>query len=88
MVATRDAEAEKVAKAAAIREEQFVDRVAFLAHNARGKDSFFCIFYVILLHALFDFSVLMVLHCASIAEAAGVPAHVDPLGEKCHSIRL
>ena len=43
-----------MAKAAAIREEQFVDRVAFLAHNVRGKYSL-CLF----LHchpALFDFS--------------------------------
>ena len=33
MLATQDAEAEKVAKAAVVREEQFVDRMAFLAHN-------------------------------------------------------
>ena len=33
MIATRDVEADKVAKAAAVREEQFVDHVAFLAQN-------------------------------------------------------
>ena len=31
---------------------------------------------------LFNFSVLMVLHCASIEEAAGVPVPVDPSGDK------
>ena len=36
-LATRNAEAEKVAKDAAAREEQFVDRVAFLTRNVRGK---------------------------------------------------
>ena len=39
MIATRDAEADKVAKAVAVHEEQFVDRVAFLAQNMRGKYS-------------------------------------------------
>ena len=36
-LATRNAEAEKVAKDAAAREEQFVNRVAFLTQNVRGK---------------------------------------------------
>ena len=48
MLATRDVEAEKVAKAAAVREEQFVDRMAFLAHNVRGKYSL-CLFCIIIL---------------------------------------
>ena len=39
MLATRDAETEKVAKTAVVREKQFVDRVAFLAHNVQGKYS-------------------------------------------------
>ena len=45
MVATRDAETEKVAKAAAVRGEQFVDHVAFLAHNMQGKYSL-CLFCI------------------------------------------
>ena len=36
-LATRNAEAEKVTKDAAAREEQFVNRVAFLTQNVRGK---------------------------------------------------
>ena len=36
-LATRNAEAEKVAKDATAREEQFVNRVAFLTQNVRGK---------------------------------------------------
>ena len=36
-LATRNTEAEKVAKDVAAREEQFVNRVAFLTQNVRGK---------------------------------------------------
>ena len=36
-LATRNTEAEKVAKDATAREEQFVNRVAFLTQNVRGK---------------------------------------------------
>ena len=36
-LATRNAEAEKVAKDTAACEEQFVNRVAFLTQNVRGK---------------------------------------------------
>ena len=36
-LATRNAEAEKVAKDATVREEQFVNRVAFLTQNVLGK---------------------------------------------------
>ena len=36
-LATRNAEAEKVAKDAAAREEQFVNHVAFLTQNVQGK---------------------------------------------------
>ena len=36
-LATQNAEAEKVTKDAAAREEQFVNRVAFLTQNVRGK---------------------------------------------------
>ena len=36
-LATRNMEAEKVAKDTAAREEQFVNRVAFLTQNVRGK---------------------------------------------------
>ena len=36
-LATRNMEAEKVAKDAAAHEEQFVNRVAFLTQNVRGK---------------------------------------------------
>ena len=38
-LATRNTEAEKVAKDAAAREEEFVNRVAFLTQNVRGKIS-------------------------------------------------
>ena len=36
-LATRNAEAEKVAKDAAAREEQFMNHMAFLTQNVRGK---------------------------------------------------
>ena len=36
MLAAQDAEAKKVAESAAAREEQHVDRLAFLARNVRG----------------------------------------------------
>ena len=36
-LATQSVEAEKVAKDAAAREEQFINRVAFLTQNVRGK---------------------------------------------------
>ena len=39
MIATRNTEAEKVAKDAAVRDEQFVDHVAFRDQNVRGKYS-------------------------------------------------
>ena len=38
-LATRNTEAEKAAKDATVREEQFMNRVAFLAQNVRGKHS-------------------------------------------------
>ena len=38
-LATRNTEAEKVAKDAAAREAEFVNRVAFLTQNVRGKIS-------------------------------------------------
>ena len=40
-LATRNAEAEKVAKDTAAREKQFVNRMAFLTQNVRGKFSLF-----------------------------------------------
>ena len=45
-LATRNAEAEKVTKDTAAREEQFVNRVAFLTQNVRGKffDALCCLF--------------------------------------------
>ena len=36
-LATRNTEAEKTAKDATAREEQFVNRVAFLTQNVRGE---------------------------------------------------
>ena len=39
MLAAQDAEAKKVAEITAAHEEQFVDRVAFLARNVRGEYS-------------------------------------------------
>ena len=36
-LATRNTEAEKAAKDATVREEKFVNRVAFLTQNVRGK---------------------------------------------------
>ena len=58
-LATRNAEAEKVAKDTAAREEQFVNRVAFLTQNVRGKILILFIVYstvhrimLILLHGL------------------------------------
>ena len=36
-LATRNTEAEKAAKDATAREEQFVNRVAFLTQNVRGE---------------------------------------------------
>ena len=39
-LATRNTEVEKAAKDATVREEQFVNRVAFLTQNVRGKHSF------------------------------------------------
>ena len=38
-LATRNTEAEKVAKDAAAREAEFVNRIAFLTQNVRGKIS-------------------------------------------------
>ena len=45
-LATRNTEAEKVAKDATAHEEQFVNRVAFLTQNVRGKffTTFCCLF--------------------------------------------
>ena len=43
-LATRNTEAEKAAKDAAIREEQFVNRVAFLTQNMQGE--FWCLLFV------------------------------------------
>ena len=58
-LATRNAEAEKVAKDAAAREEQFVNRVAFLTQSVRGKILIcFCVYsslrrvMIILYHSL------------------------------------
>ena len=58
-LATRNTEAEKLAKDAAAREEQFVNRVAFLTQNVRGKISIRSVVYstvhriiLILLHGL------------------------------------
>ena len=42
-LATRNTEAEKAAKDATVCEEQFVNRVAFLTQNVRGKHSFCCL---------------------------------------------
>ena len=42
---TRNVEAEKVAKDTAAREEQFVNRVAFLMQNVRGKFLSFFVAY-------------------------------------------
>ena len=39
MLAARDAEVKMIAESASAREEQFVDRVAFLARNMRGEYS-------------------------------------------------
>ena len=47
MLAARDAEAKKVTESAAAREEQFVDRVAFLARNMQGEYSL-CLFYALI----------------------------------------
>ena len=44
-LATRNAEAEKVAKDATAHEEQFVNRVAFLPQNVRGKYLRYCILF-------------------------------------------
>ena len=43
-LATRNTEAEKVAKDATVREEQFVNRVAFLTQNVRGE--YLCLLFV------------------------------------------
>ena len=43
-LATRNMEAEKVAKDAAVREEQFVNHLAFLTQNVRGE--FCCLLFV------------------------------------------
>ena len=80
MIATRDAETDKVAKAAAVREEQFVDRASFLAQNVRGKYSL-CFLCNSVLHC----SILLYLYFLFMrftAEAAGVPAPADPSGDK------
>ena len=43
-LATRNTEAEKSAKDATVREEQFVNRVAFLIQNVRGE--YLCLLFV------------------------------------------
>ena len=43
-LATRNTEAEKVAKDATVCEEQFVNRVAFLTQNVRGE--YLCLLFV------------------------------------------
>ena len=45
-LASKDTEAEKVAKDAAAREAEFVNRAAFLTQNVRGK-----IFFVYFVHS-------------------------------------
>ena len=61
-LATRNAEAEKVAKDATAREEQFVNRVAFLTQNVRGK--------YLRYRALFSFRVAICFaHCAPCFDA-------------------
>ena len=42
-LATRNTEAEKAAKDAIVREEQLVNRVAFLTQNVRGKYLCYCL---------------------------------------------
>ena len=43
-LATRNTEGEKAAKDATVREKQFVNRVAFLTQNVRGKYLRYCTF--------------------------------------------
>ena len=43
-LATQNTEAEKAAKNATIHEEQFVNRMAFLTQNVRGKYLCYCTF--------------------------------------------
>ena len=42
-LATRNTEVETAAKDATVREEQFVNRVAFLTQNVQGKYSLCCL---------------------------------------------
>ena len=86
-LATRNTEAEKSAKDVTVREEQFVNRVAFLAQNVQGKHSFS------LFHALLSFSAqFSLLTCClcfdSLQKQLAFQRRRTPRVTRCHSSKL
>ena len=57
-LASKDTEAEKVAKDAAAREAEFVNRVAFLTQNVRGKTSICSVRYLTVHRTMLTFAPL------------------------------
>ena len=84
-LATRNTEAEKAAKDATVREEQFVNCVAFLTQNVRRKHSF-C-FVLMLFHTLF--ALLTFYPCFEpLQRQLAFQRQQTPRVTRCHSSKL